>query len=323
MNRREFMAQLERLLDELPISERSEALRFYNDYFEEAGPENEAQVIRDLGSPGRVAAVIRANLDGNQDGGEFTERGYRDRVQETAANYPGPVKAASEARTGSRIFGNRGSLGGNGERQYDGGRGSGSGRGYAAEGQEPSGGQSQGARSNGYTAYGNSADSHGTSENRSADYKTSGNSYGGYGAAGGCSCGSQVPRRKRGAGGWVLLIIILVFASPVLLGIGGGILGLVVGIASLLLGLLATCVGGGIGLTVGGVVLFAESIPRLFHSPASGLVGMGGGLIFTALGILLLLAFAWLAFRLLPRMFRAVMNFISRVAHRGRGGNAV
>ena len=42
MNRREFMAQLERLLGELPESERVEALRFYNDYFDEAGPENEA-----------------------------------------------------------------------------------------------------------------------------------------------------------------------------------------------------------------------------------------------------------------------------------------
>ena len=67
MNRREFMAQLERLLGELPESERVEALRFYNDYFDEAGPENEAGVIQELGSPGRVAAVIRANLDGNQE----------------------------------------------------------------------------------------------------------------------------------------------------------------------------------------------------------------------------------------------------------------
>ena len=83
MNRREFMAQLERLLGELPESERVEALRFYNDYFDEAGPENEAGVIQELGSPGRVAAVIRANLDGNQDRGEFTEQGYRDNVQET------------------------------------------------------------------------------------------------------------------------------------------------------------------------------------------------------------------------------------------------
>ena len=48
---------------------------------------------------------------------------------------------------------------------------------------------------------------------------------------------------------------------------------------------------------------------------------LGLGLNVVCVGILLLLAFAWLAFRLLPRIFRAVVNFISRVAHRGRGGN--
>ena len=122
MNRREFMAQLERLLGELPESERVEALRFYNDYFDEAGPENEAGVIRELGSPGRVAAVIRANLDGNQDRGEFTEQGYRDNVQENTPNYPGPAKPVQKERTGSRIFGDRGGFRESQDRQRDAGK---------------------------------------------------------------------------------------------------------------------------------------------------------------------------------------------------------
>lgn len=170
----------------------------------------------------------------------------------------------------------------------------------------------------------NSSGGYGTAGDHAGNYGSTGNSSGGYGPTGnadGYSYGPQAPRQKRGAGGWALLIILVVFASPVILGIGGGILGLIGGLAGGFLGVLAACIGGGIGLTVGGVVLFVESIVQLFHSPAAGLVGMGGGLIFTALGILLLLAFAWLAFRLLPRIFRAVVNFISRVAHRGRGGN--
>lgn len=269
MNRREFMAQLERLLNEIPENERLEALRFYNDYFDEAGPENEAQVIQDLGSPGRVAAVIRANLNGNRDQGEFTEHGYRDNVQEEDSSYPGTVRSAEKDCSGSWESGYRENSWEESDRSF--------GRGGKA----------------GHTAY-----AHGTGD-----------------------FGSQMPRPKRGAGSWALLIILLIFASPLLLGIGGSILGLVAGIAGVLLGILAVFGGGGIGLTAGGIVLFATSIPRLFFSPASGLVGMGGGLIFTALGILLLLAFAWLAFRLMPRIFRAVINFISRVAHRGRGGN--
>ena len=68
MNRVEFMGQLERLLWDIPESDRLDALRYYNDYFDEAGPENEAQVIQKLGSPGKVAATIKAdlNLAGNQ-----------------------------------------------------------------------------------------------------------------------------------------------------------------------------------------------------------------------------------------------------------------
>ena len=72
MNRQEFMNQLERLLSDVPEAERQDALAYYEDYFDEAGPEQEAQVIQDLGSPGRVAATIKADLkDGGRNRGEF------------------------------------------------------------------------------------------------------------------------------------------------------------------------------------------------------------------------------------------------------------
>ena len=89
MNRVEFMGQLERLLWDIPESDRLDALRYYNDYFDEAGPENEAQVIQKLGSPGKVAATIKAdlNLAGNQHA-EYTERGYYDGRENTNPNPP-------------------------------------------------------------------------------------------------------------------------------------------------------------------------------------------------------------------------------------------
>ncbi len=58
MNRQEFMRRLEELLKRIPASEREEALQYYNDYFDDAGPENEANVIRELGSPEQVAQKI-------------------------------------------------------------------------------------------------------------------------------------------------------------------------------------------------------------------------------------------------------------------------
>lgn len=62
MSRKEFMEQLEELLKDIPDNEREEALQYYNDYFDDAGAENEAEVIRDLGSPEQVAQKLKAGL---------------------------------------------------------------------------------------------------------------------------------------------------------------------------------------------------------------------------------------------------------------------
>ena len=64
MNRNEFLRQLERLLCDIPENERREAIEYYQNYFEDAGPEKEAQIIEELGSPQEVAASIKRNLFG-------------------------------------------------------------------------------------------------------------------------------------------------------------------------------------------------------------------------------------------------------------------
>lgn len=75
MNRTRFMKELEQLLWDLPCNERTEAIQYYNDYFDDAGPENEARVIKELESPEKVARTIREGMSEN---GEYTERGYED-----------------------------------------------------------------------------------------------------------------------------------------------------------------------------------------------------------------------------------------------------
>lgn len=76
MNRKRFMYELERLLSDIPAGERKEAIQYYNDYFDDAGAENEARVIEELGSPSQVAQTIREGMSENV--GEYTERGYED-----------------------------------------------------------------------------------------------------------------------------------------------------------------------------------------------------------------------------------------------------
>ena len=75
MNRKQFMEQLERLLSDISEAERQEALEYYEGYFDDAGPENEGEVIRELGNPGKVAAIIKADLQENsEDYGIHRER---------------------------------------------------------------------------------------------------------------------------------------------------------------------------------------------------------------------------------------------------------
>ena len=93
MNRAEFMARLRDLLSDITEAEREEALNYYEDYFDDAGVENEASVIASLGSPERVAATIKDSLNDSEGvNGEFSEKGYtnttydnRDEVAERTA----------------------------------------------------------------------------------------------------------------------------------------------------------------------------------------------------------------------------------------------
>ena len=77
MSRVEFMNQLKNLLWDIPEGEREEALNYYEDYFDDAGVDNEAQVIAALGSPEKVAAIIKEGLkDESKEQGEYSETGY-------------------------------------------------------------------------------------------------------------------------------------------------------------------------------------------------------------------------------------------------------
>ena len=90
MDRVQFMEQLEKLLSDIPEDERREALDYYEGYFDEAGKEKEASVIQELGSPGKVAAIIKADLRENgEQYGEYTERGYYDERVKEPGQMPG------------------------------------------------------------------------------------------------------------------------------------------------------------------------------------------------------------------------------------------
>lgn len=221
MNRVEFMGQLERLLMDLPESDRLDAIAYYNDYFDEAGSENEATVIQKLGSPGKVAAIIKADLNASEDNrGEYTENGYSEGSQNVNLNTPTRKE-----------------------------------RGY------------------------------------------------------------REPKQKRKIP-LALLIILIVFASPMLLGLGGGLLGGLLGLILGLFGIIVAVVACGASFTVAGVVCFVYGIFRLAFTPAEGLLTMGAGGLLLALGLVLIVLLVWAACKWFPALFRGIVNLLQKLFHR-------
>lgn len=208
MDRVEFIRQLERLLGDIPESDRQDAIAYYQDYFDEAGPENEAQVIRELGSPEKVAATIKEDL--NPSGNE--RAGY----------------VPSEQRT------------------------------------------------------------------------------------------NDTEKQKKKNIPWALIIVLLVFASPILIGVGGGLLGSLLGILGGLFGIVVALIASSVAFLVAGIACCGFGIFRLAISPVEGLVTMGIGSLILAVGILLLLLFLWSVFQWIPALFRGIINLCQRILHIGR-----
>ena len=108
MKRKEFMERFEMLLYDVQEEERKEALCFYNDYFDDAGEENEDEVIRELESPEKVVAMIKTGLLEKENmSGEYSERGYKD--QRFESSYPLQSKIEEE-KNDERQYG-RGDMG--------------------------------------------------------------------------------------------------------------------------------------------------------------------------------------------------------------------
>lgn len=58
----EYLAELRHYLRKLPAEDFENAMAYFTEYFEDAGVENEAQAIRDLGTPKEAAAELLQNL---------------------------------------------------------------------------------------------------------------------------------------------------------------------------------------------------------------------------------------------------------------------
>lgn len=74
MSKETFLKELDFLLQDISDEDREDALAYYEEYFDAAGPQNEAKVLMELQTPERVAALIKAGLrSGFEESIEYSE----------------------------------------------------------------------------------------------------------------------------------------------------------------------------------------------------------------------------------------------------------
>jgi uncharacterized membrane protein len=233
------MRRLEELLSDIAPSEREEALKYYNDYFQDGGAENEAKVLESLGTPEKVAATIKEGLEGQA--GEFTEAGYK----------------------------------GSGEQ----------------------------------------------SENPLTKYQKPGEQE---------KATEKPPKGKMSAGTIALIIVLAILASPVLLALGAAVLGVVIGLVGAAFGVIVAILAAilaivfAVGLiavvcAILGLVLIPVGFFRLFGGVLSGLAIISTGLILGGVGILFLLLTVLIIAKILPPLFRGIINLIKYIFTGKRG----
>ncbi len=80
MNRDKYLNELDRYLKRLPQRDYESAVSYFREYFEDAGEENEQQVMAELGTPKEAAAEVLRNLLSESQGELQRETGKRRRI---------------------------------------------------------------------------------------------------------------------------------------------------------------------------------------------------------------------------------------------------
>ena len=253
MSRAEFMRRLAELLADVSPAEREEAIQYYNDYFDDAGVENEQSVIASLGSPEQLAKTIKAGLFDGGNVGEFTEKGF----------------SGYEQRQSNEIL-NPNQLNNGNEQEQN------------AQGAQST--QQQWQANNAYNAYAEQPQS-----------------------------GKKQEKQPMSGGTIALIVLLCILASPFLLGIGGGALGIIIGILGALFGIVVGFGVAGAALMIAGVCMFVYGVTLLFGAPLGGLCVIGAAMICIAIGLVFIWIVVILCAALIPAVIKGIVKIFERI----------
>lgn len=98
MTRKEYMEQLRKYLKRLPKEDYENAIEYFSEYFDEAGPQKEQQVMKELGEPKEAARELLLNLL------QESVENDQDIVEEKAAVQPEAASGGKKRSPGKIIL---------------------------------------------------------------------------------------------------------------------------------------------------------------------------------------------------------------------------
>lgn len=296
MNKESFLKELSFLLSDLEEDEKKEALQYYQDYFDEAGPEREQEILAHIGSPEKVASEIKNGLFGDPDRGEYTERGYYDERFDEYHCVPDRYTKIVKRKTS----------GGSWEEQagYEKNKAQdGSGENRAQAGfresrsqDEPGKNKAQGSTEDNRTQYG-------PGEKKTYAVKTT---------------EKEDERQRNRKNGLLLLLLFLFFGLPlagsiisagfsVLTAVFGCVFGIFAGLLSLIVGGFAAV----IGLVCGGVMVILSGLANLAALPIA-LMTVCIGFFMLGAAVLVGIVTKWGCTAVIPGLFRFCIDLVGK-----------
>ena len=319
MNKKLFLDELHRLLSDLPPEERNQAIKYYEDYFEDAGPENEQAILKELGSPQELANQIKATTQDDIEYGQgssfhrsaaypefYAQKEQSDSQNENNSTFK---QTKDGFQQGHQQAGN--GFNNNGYRQ--------TGNGFNNNSYQQAG---NGFNNNSYRQAGNGFNNNsyqqaGNGFSNNNNYKQAGNGFNNNGyrqtgngfnnnsyqqAANGYNSHYQQQSTRKVA--WIVLFALL--AITIGLPCLSVLFGILLTIFSVIISIVLALFGTGGGLMIGGIASFFGSF---FMTTTSGigaiLFAMGIGLVLFAIGALILWVGVLFCIRFLPALFQA------------------
>lgn len=280
MNRVEFLNELEELLQDLETEERMEALAFYDSYFEEAGELNEPVILRELGSPAKVAESIKKDLGAikEEELGEYTERGYQSSNQSKDS-----IMKLNEVTTSDSKEANENELQSDTAIKQN-----------SSYQSQSTADQTQSANNKNQET--SSQKSNTADQNQKENYQKQNMHYQNT------TYQNQRPVVKKTGINVFALILLCIFGFPI-------IIPLMIACFATVFALVVGFGGAGIGCIVLGFSVFVMGVTKVFVLPLFGALSVGGGMICFGIGLLLFLV-ACACAKMFPALIRGLVSLL-------------